>query len=309
MKNYRYSWCILLLLAVACRDNSKLNLPPNSNKIVLNSLLIAHKSPEVYVGKTWNITDFTPSKTYYEDAKVELWENDILLGALTLEDSLYKLKSVKLTPLKSYIIRVNVPNAGQVESKPVVVPPDIELIQITLDPNIKWITREILIQEPILVEMNVKNFPYSSNYLVSSAHIVKNGETIIFNTITTENVEISASNLDFSSNNCYALFPELSGMKGKRSIGYNMQCFLENTKKIGLVVDKVGQLGSNRIKGDFIKVSLAIYSSEYLQFAKAAQIIEGADNAFIETKPTYSNIIGGIGFVTAINQKDTTLSL
>jgi hypothetical protein len=142
---------------------------------------------------------------------------------------------------------------------------------------------------------------------------MKDNQKIEFNSLTTENGEISSSSLDFATSGCYALFPELSDIKGSLSMGYNSKCFSGNTKEVSLIIDKTGQIykyggmGSGRVEANAMRVYLAIYSAEYLQYAKAAQGIEGADNAFIETKPTYSNIVGGIGFVTGISLRDTTL--
>lgn len=309
MKSHHHIWYILTLAFFSCQDSNKLNLPAPLTKIVINGLLVANESPKVYVGKTWAVTDFTPAQTYYENAQVQLWENDILIGILTLKNGFYESAKVLIKPKKSYIIRVEVPNVGKAESKPVVIPPDIETMQIVLNPNIKWVTREILIRKPVLIQLFIKKPANSSDYLVTSALGFKDENKIIFSNLTTENVEISSSSLDFNGSNCYSLFPELSGIEYKRSIGYNIACFTGQTKEIGLVIDKIGQLGINSVEANFVRVYVAVYAAEYLQYAKAAQAIEGADNAFIETKPTYSNIIGGIGFVTAVNKKDTTLRL
>lgn len=310
MKTGNYILGVLVFLLFSCTDNSVLNLPAPAVKIVVNSLLIANETPKVYVGKTWSVTEPTPVKTYYENARVEIWEDNTLSDILVFNNGFYILPNFVLKPQKSYVIRVEVPNIGKVESKPVIVPVDVDILKISLDPNIKWITRDVLIQKPLLIQLFIDNTTTMlQNYLVMSAVAVKDNNKLIFNTLTTENVEISSSSLSFSTNNCYALFPELSGFKDKRSIGYNMQCFLEQKKEIGLVIDRIGQLANKRVEADFVEVYFATYSAEYLQYAKAAEAIEGADNAFIETKPTYTNIVGGIGFVAAINQKKLIIKL
>ena len=298
MKKLNLIWLVIILLA--CQDNSPLVLPPTATKIVVNALLVANQTPKIYVGKTWTITDITPAKTYYDNARVELWEDEKLAGILVFKNGYYFFPNFILKPRKTYIIRVVVPDVGKVESKPVVIPPNLEIIKITLDPKVKWVDREIRVQIPVLVQLDIKNTANPGDYLVTSAIAIKGIEKIQLNSLTTENVEISSSSLDFSTNSCYALFPELSGFSAKRSIGYNTNCFSGPNKTIGLVVDKFGQ-------ADAVRIYTAIYSAEYLLYTKGARGIEGADNAFIETKPTYSNIVGGIGFVTAINQRDTTI--
>jgi len=306
MKGYKYQLFILVVF-FSCQDNSILTLPTPATKIVVNSLLMAHQSPKVYVGKTWAVTAPTPKTTYYDNAKVTLWENELLIGTLGFKNGFYELPSFVLKPQQSYQVRVEVPDVGKAESPWLMVPADINIQSITLDPTVKWITRDIPIQKPILAHIVIKNKFINDDYLVTSALTMKGNKKIEFHSQTVENGEISASSLTFNSNSCYALFPELSGIAYKRSIGYNSNCFSGEFKNIDLILDKMDYNSSEEATA--IKIYVAVYSAEYLQYAKAAKAIEAANYAFIETKPTYSNIKGGIGFVTAINQKDTTITL
>jgi hypothetical protein len=313
MKAYRLILIILTSSFLSCQDNSTLMLPEPATKIVINALLVTNQSPKVYVGKTWAVTSPTPIQTYYDNADVSLWEDGKRVGAMVLRNGMYELSGFLLKPQKSYKIQVEVPSVGKAESQLVMMPPDIQILTATLEQTINWVNREIYLQNPVRATVVIKNSFRTGDYLVTSAVGMKDNQKIEFNSLTTENGEISSSSLDFATSGCYALFPELSDIKGSLSMGYNSKCFSGNTKEVSLIIDKTGQIykyggmGSGRVEANAMRVYLAIYSAEYLQYAKAAQGIEGADNAFIETKPTYSNIVGGIGFVTGISLRDTTL--
>jgi hypothetical protein len=312
MKAYRLILIILTSSFLSCQDNSTLMLPEPATKIVINALLVTNQSPKVYVGKTWAVTSPTPIQTYYDNAQVSLWEDGKQMGSMMLRNGMYELSGFLLKPQKSYKIQVEVPSVGKAESQLVMMPPEVQILSAILDQNTNWVNREIYIQNPVRATVVVKNNFRTGDYLVTSAVGMKDNQKIYFNSLTTENGEISSSSLDFATSGCYALFPELSDIKGNLSMGYNSKCFSGNTKEVSLIIDKTGQIynnsgtSSSRVEANAMRVYLAIYSAEYLQYAKAAQGIEGADNAFIETKPTYSNIVGGIGFVTAISLKDTT---
>ncbi len=314
MKAYRLILIILTSSFLSCQDNSTLTLPEPATKIVINALLVTNQSPKVYVGKTWAVTSPTPTQTYYDNARVSLWEDGKQMGVMVLRNGMFELPNFLLKAQKSYKIQVEVPSIGKAESQLVMMPPEVQILSAILDQNTNWVNREIYIQNPVRATIVIKNNFRAGDYLVTSAVGMKDNQKISFNSLTTENGEISSSSLDFATSGCYALFPELSAIKGSLSMGYNSKCFSGNTKEVSLIIDKTGQVynnsggtGSSRVEANAMRVYLAIYSAEYLQYAKAAKGIEGADNAFIETKPTYSNIVGGIGFVTAISLKDTTL--
>lgn len=295
------------VLLCACQNQSLFVFPTPSIKIVLNSTLIANQPPLVYIGKTWAITEDKPANTFYDNALVELWEDGNKIGRLIFKNGIYELPNYVLKPNKTYIIEAEVPNVGSVQSIPTKIPPDLNIDEFTTNFKFQWTNREIAVNQPALIQFLIYDNAPKGNYYVTSGIAFSKGRKLEFAPIATENLEVSSSNLDFGSNKCYAFFPELSGIQGKRSIGYNNQCFISSKKEIGLVVDQSGRFGNINVHADEIKIYIAIYSDEYLEFSKAAQAIEGADNAFIETKPTYSNVKGGIGFVTAINRYEKTI--
>ncbi|RDB06939.1 DUF4249 family protein [Runella aurantiaca] len=302
--------CLAIILSLgACQNRSLFVLPLPSVKIVLNSTLIANQFPSVYVGKTWAVTDQKPDKTFYDNALVTLWEDGDRVGTLMLKNGMYELPSYILKPEKTYVIEAEVPNIGKALSAPTTIPPDIILDKPITNFRFQWTKREITLNQPALIQLLIHNNAPKNSYYVTSGVAFSKGKKITFAPIATENIEISSSNLDFGSNKCYAFFPELSGIQGKRSIGYNSQCFTSSEKEIGLVVDQAGRIETTNAFADEIRVYVAVYSAEYLAFSKAAQAIEGADNAFIETKPTYSNVKGGIGFVTAINSIEKSIKI
>ena len=312
--NYLYLLGLFLILN-ACQGDKQLFLGNNTHLVVLNSLLVAHETPLVYVGKTWSVTDSKPSKTYYENAIVELWENQNLIGVLSFNQTLgqYEFPNYTIQPNKVYTLKAFVEGHEKVESKPIRIPADVQVKSIStrfLSSN-EPININRTFRQPISIKATLENNTNSGDYMVLDAESLLINSTDTLYGSAAYPTEIDPNNtLGFEKNPCYAEAPTLlPPFSSRYALAYNTQCLGASSKEIELVADGYTLFYDKNVKNssfnnaNAIRVLSAIYLPDYILFRRADRVVEGSDNAFVPTQPTYSNVKGGIGIVTAINRK------
>ena len=298
-------------------------LPFSGPKIVLNAHLMAHKTPRIFVGKAWSINENFPHQSHYDDANVELWEGQTQVGTLRFTGQFYELPNYKILPRKTYRITVQIPGIGKAESRPVVVPPDPEVNDFEIMPLTEIVRKkEYVIERPLAISFTLIN-----NALNRDDYFVVD----IFGTSRRENDKLVQGDalvlhdetsylVPLSEKACYDNFTlnaEASGYQGKKidsvnhlptvlSIGYKNSCFVENRKRIKMYVskdiypDEYPPL-SPTIEAKKLNILVANYPAEYLKWFSSTRLPRENDRFPADAQPTYTNIIGGIGFVYATN--------
>ncbi len=303
----RSTWILLLILgqALAGCNPGELELPLSAPQIVLNAHLKAHESPVVYVGRTWRPDEPRPAITYYEEARVELWDGQAKIGTMRFTGEVYVLSEYVLIPEKQYTIRVWVDGVGYAESKPTGIPSD----PVASDFEIRLLTDPIrkgiyTVERPAELSFSLLN-----NSLLSDSYFVVNVRGV---TSTPEKGDTQGSvwlihdevseDLSLSDKECYENFYHF----GTLALGYKSSCFPEKKKRIKLYADRWVQImdQNDRLeKQSAIKLQLFItnHPAEYIRWQKSLRIPRENDVYPFDAQPTYSNIIGGTGFVYATN--------
>jgi hypothetical protein len=303
-------WTLLLILGqvLAGCNPGELELPLLAPQIVINANLKAHEPPVVYVGRTWRPNEPRPASTYYAGARVELWEGQSRIGAMRLTGEEYTLPEYLLIPEKEYIVKVWVEGVGYAESKPTGIPPD----PVASDFEIRLLTDPIRKGSTVVERPAELSFSLMSNSLLPDSYFVVNVRGVAF---TPENEDTQGSvwlihdevseDISLSDKECYDNFYRF----GTLAIGYKSSCFPEKEKRIKLYADRWVQLRdkNNRIETrSAIKLQLFItnHPAEYIRWQKSSRIPRENDVYPFDAQPTYSNIIGGTGFVYATNTRN-----
>ena len=283
-------------------------MPLSAPQIVLNAHLKAHESPVVYVGRTWRPDALRPAVTHYEGARVEFWEGQVKIGVMRLAGEVYTLPEYLLIPEKQYTIRVWVDGVGYAESKPIMIPPDL----VASDFEIRLLTEPIRKGSTVVERPAVLSFSLLNNSLLPDSYFVVNVGGVAFipekgdtqGSVWLIHDEVS-NDLSLSDKECYDYFygvgPVISFL-----IGYKGACFPEKEKRIKLYADRWVRIRDENDRLETwsavkLQLFIANYPAEYIHWWKASAIPRENDVYPFDAQPTYSNIIGGTGFVYATN--------
>jgi hypothetical protein len=303
---------VTVVLCLGCNPSKTYEVPFTGAKIVINAVLKANETPEVYVGKTWGATGQVPENVHIENATVLLFEGNQLIGEMIHQQKgIYTSPKYKLFPEKEYIIKVNAVGLPNAESSPVKVPASFPLQSIKLDKNTNVSSLNGQRANPALLTVVLREGP--SEFLGIVAQTYTGG---YINATNISPLETSITLGETTSSDCIyrsALFGDfqLKALLFKPTLFiYDTFC-LRNSKTMNLVVETKGYVQKpNDFKeqdADEIRIQLVNCSSQYVEFTKKNKILEGLDYAFTEPTPTYSNVKGGYGVVVAINRLNRSI--
>lgn len=310
---YLVSLGTLFLCLFGC-TNSPYEVDFDQSELIINGVLTAGEAPRIFVGRTWSPTGKIPDKPYVENAAVELLVEGTKVGQLRYEgNGMYYLPTYTIEPGKSYVVKV----AGMgstAQSLPVRVPPAFPLQGTYLDMRTEvtslnpWAT-------PRLLNITIKDYPEPDTYYGLTVTPYVKGFRLSGNVT---NIEISNSSLDYREDDCFKRAPFWTGAyrapgtppQESSMIIYNDLCFASRDKTFGIVIELYGTAWAPEVfndRADELRVQLAVLSTEYFEFSKTVAKPEGIENAFVEPKRSYTNIVGGHGVVAAMNVTRLTI--
>ncbi|MFN4145179.1 MAG: DUF4249 domain-containing protein [Runella sp.] len=305
----------VILTFYACIPTKTYEIPFGESKLVLNAVLKANETPEIYVGKTWPATGAIPEATFMTDATATLWENDQQVGSFVHQkQGIYRIANYKIKPGQKYVIKVSKTGFQPAESAPVHIPNSFPLRSLSIDSNTNVSSSNSQWADPILLNVMLHDSPLSDVFLGVLAQTYTGG---FLNATQISPIE-SNTNLTNASD-CLlrsALFGEfeLKPLIFKSQLFlYNPICIGTTNRRLGIILETKGYVQRpndfSLQKADEIRVQLLVCSPEYAEFTKRNKILEGLDFAFNEPQPTYTNVKGGYGVVVAFNRMNRTLRL
>jgi Domain of unknown function (DUF4249) len=301
----------MMLIGLSSCNDKNFEITLDSPEIVINSVLVAGELPRVFVGSTWSPTGKIPAKPYIENAEVWLLESNKTIGQLSyLTNGLYELANYKIGIGKTYTIKVKAMGL-EANSKPVTVPLDFPLKSLQIDYNAQVSSLNGVWSKPRLLKITIKDYIAPNN---SYGIAVTPYTTNYFNAGNVTPLEVSNAELDNRENSCFRRANlwrgEYSSKPLPTMIVYNDACFSSLDKELGVVVELFGAVQAPEAynaNAEELRIEMVSLSPEYFEFVKNYVIVEGLDNAFTESKRSYSNIIGGLGIVAAVNIKKQTI--
>lgn len=300
-------WVMLLCSFFGCNNsyNTFDILLVKEPLIVLNARLVARQSPSVYVGKIWGATAVIPKPTYYNNADVELFEEGKSVGKLLLKDTMYVNSSYVIKSNVRYTIKVNVLNIGNVESEPVLIPSDGQIINISYDT--KTTVQSIYsVSKPCLVTGSFKKEDNIAGYGINIMGYNQNEQQLTS----------YLDNLDFGTFGVLVKPPcsfpielpdvDLLGNIGLFKYGqkaYISKCLEGSEKNFRILADLRGysRSESKSSNSNRLIVCVTALSDEVVEYGRTIKIIEGFEASLSEPYPTYSNVKGGLGIVMGYN--------
>ena len=190
-------------------------------KIILQARLIARQSPRIYVSKLWGATDEFPKETFLRNADVELFEGNRSVGKLFLKDSLYVNPNYIIKANTSYAIMVSVQGLPKVESEPVLIPADVEIINATYEKKSSVIDTRSYFRVPCLVNISFKKDEKIAGYGINVLGYNKEGENLV---CRNENLELGRQQVLIKSPcifETYNVDVDLDGNIGFFTYSYN----------------------------------------------------------------------------------------
>lgn len=315
MLRYSYFFSIAyLLLVCSCNtsfDYYDLSFVQNP-QVVLQARLIARQSPRVYVSKLWGATEMFPKETFLRNAEVEFFEEGKSLGKLFLKDSLYVKPDCIIKANTSYTIKVSVNGLPKVESYPVLIPADVEIISATYNTASTFKGTSNSFAMPCLVNTTFKKNETIAGYGINILGYNKEGEHLkCYN----ENIELGRQQVLIKSPcifETYNVDVDLNGDIGSFTYSHNSylsRCLDSPEKTVPIMVELKGNVLANNSSNSTPKskqsnrliVCLTAVSNEVIELSKTIKIVEGVTASLSEPYPTYSNVKGGLGIVTGHN--------
>lgn len=282
-------------------------------KIILQARLIARQSPRIYVSKLWGATDEFPKETFLRNADVELFEGNRSVGKLFLKDSLYVNPNYIIKANTSYAIMVSVQGLPKVESEPVLIPADVEIINATYEKKSSVIDTRSYFRVPCLVNISFKKDEKIAGYGINVLGYNKEGENLV---CRNENLELGRQQVLIKSPcifETYNVDVDLDGNIGFFTYSYNSylsRCIDSPIKNVPVMVELEGGIlaNSNRFnstpkseQSNRLIICITAVSDEVIELSKTTKIVEGVTASLSEPYPTYSNVKGGLGIVTGHN--------
>lgn len=313
MKIKSFLFIMVVFLFAGCNNLEYFEI--NSVKeplIVLNARLVARQSPRVYVGKIWGATEISPRETYYQNADVELFEEGKSVGKLILKDTLYIKQDYIIKADTKYVIKVSVQGVKNIESEPVLIPSDIQILKLEYDVNTVIRSSTNYTRLPCLVKFSFQKNDAIISYGIDIRGYNKDGEQL---RCAYDNLELGRRTVVKSPCSYSTDIPEvdLVGNIGKFNFGKNAyisKCLDDSEKEISLIADLYGNGYADAVKGtpfptntkiNQMVVCLTTISNEGLELFKTIKPVEGVSAALLEPYPTYNNIKGGLGIVIGYN--------
>lgn len=312
-KGYLFSIGLLVFGLFGCKD-TPYEIDFDQPELIINGVLTAGEVPRIFVGRTWSPTGKIPDKPYVENADVELLMEGSNIGKLRYEgNGMYSMPTYTIVSGKSYVVKV----AGMgstAKSRPVKVPQAIRLQKTYLDMETVVASLNSWAM-PRLLSITIRDYLETGNFYGVSVTPYARGYRHFGNV---SNVEISNSSLDYREDDCFRRAPFWTGAyrapgtppQAGDMIIYNDLCFASLDKTFGIVIELNGVAGAQLLDSDRVdelRVQMAVLTTEYFEFSKTVTKIEGIENAFVEAKRNYTNIVGGHGVVAAMNVTRLTI--
>ncbi len=267
--------------------------------IVMQANLIANQSPKIYVGKLWGATAPRPQETFYRNANVELFENGKSVGKLLLKDTLYQNTTYIIKPNTKYVIKASVQGINSIESEPVLIPPDVIIMDINYLEKSPVNPINGATKNPALTTLTFKRDYNVAGYGIeflsydrSSKKYQRLGENVDLGTITFVKspclFESYCADVDIENGNIGKL-----NYRGRTA--YLSKCIDTENKQVGFVTGPLNK-GSTTLV-----FTITATSQEGIELSRTTRIVEGFQAALTEPYPTYSNIKGGIGVIIGYN--------
>lgn len=312
-KGYLFSIGLLVFGLFGCKD-TPYEIAFDQPELIINGVLTAGEVPRIFVGRTWSPTGKIPDQPYVENADVELLMEGSFIGKFRYEgNGMYYLPTYTINSGKSYVVKV----AGmgiKAESRPVKVPMAFPLQKTYLDLQTEVASLNSWAM-PRLLNITIKDYTEPGNFYGLSVTPYAKGYRHSGNV---SNVEISNSSLDYREDDCFRRAPFWTAAyrapgtppQAGDMIIYNDLCFASLDKTFGIVIELYGTARAPVLfndRADELRVQMAVLSNEYFEFSKTVTKVEGIENAFVEAKRNYTNIVGGHGVVAAMNVTRLTI--
>ena len=291
-----FLFCILILIVAACQQDLYLLLPFEGKKLILYSELSQDKVFGIEIQKTYSPNDSINFDDGVETAKVQIYEDGLLLQNLThIKKGFYQSPNLRPKIGKSYFFRVSALGYPDAESSPEIIPPIITPLSYQFTENVISIyntgipTRKLTLSfQDIPNQTNLysfKVFKYHDNELNS-------GEVF----------SIDRSNIP----------EDLCGFAGNGyTFNYRDICFTDKTKSIAIGIELEGILQGNGKKSKTNKVVLAMRSASNSYFENL-RYLTFHSQPFLNTLSLpvsgFSNIKNGYGVVSAYSQYNLILT-
>jgi hypothetical protein len=306
-KSVKYVFFISLVIS-ACTKEINMEIPENERKLVVNGVFNVGEPFKVAVSKSKGMLEKSNIENV-DNAEVKLFENGVFITNLDTINQLwyikytydmygeridsvfrnfYYSKNILLEQDKTYKIEITAPGIDRkayVEIKaPTMVPIiKVDTLTISTDEWSKYLYFEVLISDPLteknyyIISLKTKNkYSWIDEFGVKHDEVATN-----FEDIETDDVVISNSNIEFES-----------------GIIFNDKLFNGRTQNIKFKKDYY----SSEQSTDYMVILQSI-SKEYYDFLISSNLyISNDGNPIAEPVSVISNVNGGFGIVSAINQ-------
>jgi len=313
---------IIILLIQNCSYDDTLSLEIKEKKLILNAVLVANEVPVIYVERTFSPTGKIPDNHYISDAKVTLFENNILIDTLIYQQNgIYTLPNTKIKIGNFYFFKVKAKGYPDTYNTPVLIPKNVESNSVMFDTKTKYPGTGYDSENDDSNQARLLSVKLSNNinekYYGIGIKKTKSGSDVTGNIYP---IEVGKFNFSKLNTDCYKSISLIDNSnivaKSKTPlILYSASCFGKE-KIMGVVIETYGTVQTPDKDGryynstiDRIEATIVTLSEEYFNYAKNIKVIEGIDNAFFEPKPVYTNVVNGYGVVVAINKKVVVFNL
>jgi hypothetical protein len=267
-------WIIaLIVLFASCSKDVKIDIANPAGKIVVNSFFSPQGTLIVNVSKSISILA-ADTLNYINNAEVQLFQGDSLLGQLTYtQNGIYSLP-IALLSTEDYDISVSVPNMKTVSSQDT-IPVQVPMLSFdTISFNDKY----------LYCEISFRDIPQTTNYYlleVTSKFPVLNSGSVLSKYIEmsiSDNIAENGGNGDKRQR----IFFSDDKIQGAE---YDLSFLLEKEPILKSLQD-----GSNTVYVNFQTISAAYY--KYLETYYEAQT---------KQMDVYTNIVNGYGIFAGYN--------
>lgn len=284
-------------------------LPDRPPQLVVNGVLQANQPARVYIGRSWLPTEAVPTPHFISTALVLIFMEGQIIDTLQHQGvGIYTGNPKRnLVVGKSYIIRVSVVNFTSAYSNAVRIPAPFPLNGIYLDKKTPVLGLNGTSAGPVLIQTRLNGAKPSDEYYGVSIRPMyqkyRLGTAISAAGFANQNFDnecfISTSlPRDIQSVLPYESAFFFKAMCVNEAIGSTISLVAET--KGGLILDNgtFQQATADRFVITFINST-----SDYPLNRQSSQGPEGLESAFIDPKPTFTNINNGFGIISAFNSQ------
>jgi len=294
---------ILLLFAQSCEEYIDYELDSSERKIVLNGFINPNEPVKINLSKSVSAADYIKKVEYISNAKVELYENNILVSELIYDELGFYISDFKPSENKTYTIKAEAEGFKNVYAQ-TTVPSSVSILEINDDNlNIELYT-----------EYGYSQYNIEGNLIFKFARAQNSNNFFLVNTYTI------TGNIAYN----YETNEPVDTLWTKQSLWYNPAIESNTTTEYLYIYDMFeGFVFSDEFsKSNFFDVNIAFssyfsnnssvnsekrlyfdainFDETFFNYLKSKNLYSDNDgNPFSEPVNVYSNVTNGLGLFTA----------